>query len=305
MPKASEITSMVKKEEERRNHKPDPLAGIVKNLTSIKGEIANALPDVGITPDRMIRIVVTLLRQNKSLAEAAMQNPASLLGAVMMAAQVGLDPTNGLNQCALVPRKGKVCFDIMYEGYVELGYRSGMMESLVARTVYEKDTFSLKYGLNEELVHIPYLDGDPGESKGYYMVGKLKGGGNIIVYMTKDQVRKIRDRYSVAYNAGLKGSRQDSPWFTSEDRMGEKTVVKAGFRWIPKSPIIRTALALDETAREWKGGDEREEPDMSLVEAENIWDVEGEEVSEVVDAEVVKADGNADKALTGRKPLEI
>ena len=304
MPKASEITSMVKKEDERRNHKPDPLAGIVKNLTSIKGEIANALPDAGITPERMIRIVVTLLRQNKALAEAAMQNPASLLGAVMMAAQLGLDPTNGLNQCALVPRKGKVCFDIMYEGFVELGYRSDRMESIVARTVYEKDTFSLKYGLNEELVHIPYLDGDPGESKGYYMVGKLKGGGNIIVYMTKEQVRKIRDRYSVAYKAGLSGSRKDSPWFTNEDRMGEKTVVKAGFRWIPKSPIIRTALALDETAREWRPS-EQEEPDMSLVEAENIWDVEGEEVTQVVDAEVVKTGNGDGKALTGKKPLEV
>ena len=300
MPKASEITSMVKKEEERKNHRPDPLASIVRNLTSIKGEIANALPDVGITPDRMIRIVVTLLRQNKGLGEAAMQNPASLLGAVMMAAQVGLDPTNGLNQCALVPRKGKVCFDIMYEGYVELGYRSGMMESLVARTVYEKDTFNLKYGLNEELVHIPYLDGDPGESKGYYMVGKLKGGGNIIVYMTKDQVRKIRDRYSVAYNAGLKGSRQDSPWFTSEDRMGEKTVVKAGFRWIPKSPIIRTALALDETVREFKGIED--ETDMSLVESENIWDIE-EDTESIEGREVieVKTEGRPAGSLTGLK----
>ena len=160
----------------------------------------------------------------------------------------------------------------------------------------------MKYGLNEELVHVPYLDGDPGESKGYYMVGKLKGGGNIVVYMTKDQVRKIRDRYSVAYNAGLKGSRQDSPWFTNEDRMGEKTVVKAGFRWIPKSPIIRTALTLDETAREWKGGDEREEPDMSLVEAENIWDVEeatenmeGREIIEV------KTEEKPAGSLTGLK----
>ena len=132
--------------------------------------------------------------------------------------------------------------------------------------------------------------------------------------MTKEQVRKIRDRYSVAYNAGLKGSRQDSPWFTNEDRMGEKTVVKAGFRWIPKSPIIRTALAFDETAREWKPN-EQEEPDMSLVEAENIWEVEGEEV--VVDSSEKEADPEAANeplkiaafdeqkgSLTGKKPLD-
>ncbi len=84
--------------------------------------------------------------------------------------------------------------------------------------------------------------------------------------------------------------------------MGEKTVVKAGFRWIPKSPIIRTALALDETAREWKGGNEREEPDMSLVEAENIWDVEeatenmeGREIIEV------KTEEKPAGSLTGLK----
>jgi recombination protein RecT len=301
MSKPNEITGMIKKEEERSNKKSDPLANTVGNLMSIKGAIEKVLPSVGITPDRMIRIVITLLRQNKSLAEAAMQNPASLLGAVMMAAQLGLDPTNGLNQCALVPRKGKVCFDIMYEGYVELGYRSGIVESSVARTVYEKDTFSLKYGLNEELVHIPYLDGDPGKSKGYYLVVKLKGGGNIVVYMTKDQVRKIRDRHSVAYKAGLKdNTKQDSPWFTSEDRMGEKTVVKAGFRWIPKSPIIRAALALDETAREFKGIEG--ETDMSLVESENVWDVEeatenmeGREIIEV------KTEEKPAGSLTGLK----
>jgi len=52
-----------------------------------------------------------------------------------------------------------------YRGYIALARRSGDVQSVAAQVVYENDRFSIRYGLNEDLEHVP-AEGDRGEIRG-------------------------------------------------------------------------------------------------------------------------------------------
>ncbi|WP_202630600.1 recombinase RecT, partial [Deinococcus alpinitundrae] len=88
-------------------------------------------------------LAVTEFRKNPMLKECT---PESLLGAVMQAAQVGLEP-DALGSAYLVPYYNKnknvkeVQLQIGYKGLIELVRRSGQVTSIVANEVYENDEF--------------------------------------------------------------------------------------------------------------------------------------------------------------------
>jgi len=63
-------------------------------INKMKGEIAKALPSV-ITPERFTRMVLSALSTTPKLAECT---PKSFLGAMMNAAQLGLEPNTPLGQ---------------------------------------------------------------------------------------------------------------------------------------------------------------------------------------------------------------
>src|SRR5690606_28083055 len=122
-----------------------------------RAEIARALPR-HMDPDRMLRIAMTVVRQTPDLQKCTVP---SVLGALMQAAQLGLEP-GILGHCYLVPfRNGRtgqheVQFIIGYKGLIDLARRSGNIQSIAAHPVYENDLFEFEYGLNERLRHVPY-----------------------------------------------------------------------------------------------------------------------------------------------------
>ena len=87
--------------------------------------IKKALPSV-ITPERFTRMVMTAISSNPKLAECT---PASFCGAMMQAAQLGLEPNTPLGQAYLIPYRnhGKLeCqYQTGYKGLITLAYRSG------------------------------------------------------------------------------------------------------------------------------------------------------------------------------------
>lgn len=71
-------------------------------LQRMMPEIQRALPK-HLSADRLTRIAMTTIRQTPALLECNVQ---SLLGAVMQAAQLGLEP-NILGQCYIIPFKDR------------------------------------------------------------------------------------------------------------------------------------------------------------------------------------------------------
>jgi recombination protein RecT len=114
--------------------------------------------------DRFARIALTLVRSTPKLLEC---EPMSFVGALMVSAQLGLEPGPPLGLSWIIPRynsktrKQEATWRIGYKGVVKLFQQSGQFKSLQARSVGEHDFFDYEYGLEDRLVHKPAED-DPG-----------------------------------------------------------------------------------------------------------------------------------------------
>ncbi len=221
------------------NKKPDTMQGYIKKM---EGEIAKALPSV-ITPERFTRITLSALSSNPQLAQTT---PASFLGAMMTAAQLGLEPNTPLGQAYLIPFKNKgvlECqFQLGYKGLIDLAYRSGEVSIIQAHTVYENDEFSFELGLNPDLKHIPAKE-NKGEPIWFYAIFKTKDGGYGFEVMSVDDVRAHAQKYSQSFASSY------SPWTKNFEEMAKKTVLKKVLKYAPlKSDFVR-GITTDETIK--------------------------------------------------------
>lgn len=202
-------------------------------------QFATALPK-HINTDRFVRIAITTIRQNPKLAQCSQE---SLLGALMVSAQLGLEPGT-LGQCYLIPFENKKAgtvecqFQIGYKGLIELLRRSGQLSDIYSYTVYENDDFNIEYGLLRTLTHKPNFD-ERGEIKGFYAVAILKDGAKAFEYMTKDEVVKHEEKYR-------KGSYKNDVWNKNFEEMAQKTVVKKLLKWLPVSVEFLDMINKDE-----------------------------------------------------------
>lgn len=219
--------------------KPKTLKDLVQQM---EGQFAKALPKV-ITPDRFTRIALTALSSNPNLMEC---DRNSFLGALMNAAQLGLEPNTPLGQAYLIPYKNtkrgitECQFQIGYKGLLDLAYRSGEVATVQAQIVYENDKFEYELGLEPKLVHIP-ADGERGAAVRVYAVFKLKNGGYSFEVMSMDDVKRHAQKYSKAFSSG--------PWQTNFEEMAKKTVLKKVLKYAPiRSDFIVDAVQKDDTA---------------------------------------------------------
>ena len=232
------------------------------NNEKFKSQLASALPKF-LDTDHFVRSAITEFRLNPQLAECSVP---SVLGYFMQAAACGLEPASMLGQCYAVPfRNGKTgqreCqFIVGYRGMLSIARRSGEISSVVAECVYEKDEFSIEYGMEPKLIHKPYIEGDPGAFKGAYVVVRFKGEGvdPVIKYMPKAEIDKRRNRSK----AGSSG-----PWVTDYDEMAKKTVFRSVFKWLPISIEQIQATTTDGSVSRYKATAEGSNVD-DLVEIE-------------------------------------
>ncbi len=80
-------------------------------IKAMQGEIKKALPSV-ITPERFTRIVLSALSTNPKLASCT---PQSFLGAMMSAAQLGVEPNTPLGQAYILPYKNKDVLEAQFQ----------------------------------------------------------------------------------------------------------------------------------------------------------------------------------------------
>lgn len=227
--------------------------GVAKKPTTINGfletyksEIARALPK-HMTADRMARIALTEFRKTPALMKC---DPATLFGAVIQCAQLGLEPGGTMGHAYLIPfenrKKGTtdVQFIVGYRGMIDLARRSGQIVSLTARAVHANDKFSYRFGLDETIEHVPF-DGDSGPLTHVYAVAKLKDGGVQFEVLNKRQIEEIRNE-SQGYKTAVKYNRTDSPWIAHFEEMAKKTAIRRLFKYLPVSIELSRAVGLDE-----------------------------------------------------------
>lgn len=232
-------------------------------------EIKKALPSV-ITPERFTRMVLSAVSTNQKLAECT---PQSFLGAMMTAAQLGVEPNTALGQAYLIPfwNHGQMeCqFQLGYKGLIDLAYRSGEVSIIQAHTVYKNDSFEYQLGIDPNLKHVPALE-NRGEAIAYYAMFKTKDGGYGFEVMSIDDAKKHAERYSKSYNNG--------PWKTNFDEMAKKTVLKKVLKYAPlKSDFVR-GISQDESIKAGISEDMYSVPDSTIY--DSVGDAEAREVTE-------------------------
>ena len=215
------------------------LADYVK---SMEKEIAKALPSV-ITPERFTRITLSALSSNPELQQTT---PQSFLGAMMTAAQLGVEPNTPLGQAYLIPYRNKGVLECQFQlgakGLVDLAYRSGEISIIQAHAVYENDEFHYEFGLDPKLEHKPALK-DRGEPIAFYAVFRTKDGGYGFEVMSVEDVKLHAKKYSKAYNSPY------SPWTTSFEEMAKKTLIKRVLKYAPLKSDFARQISADETIK--------------------------------------------------------
>lgn len=208
-------------------------------VKSMQEEFKNALPKV-LTPERFTRIALTALNNTPELKKCT---ATSLVGGLMQAAQLGLEPNTPLGQAYLIPYKNKgvlECqFQVGYKGMLDLAYRSEEIKSVQAYVVYENDKFEYELGLDPKLKHVPAVN-DRGEAIFVYAVFKTNNGGYGFEVMSINDVKEHGKKYSKSFSS------QYSPWTTNFEEMAKKTVIKKVLKYAPLKTEFATAIAVDE-----------------------------------------------------------
>ena len=220
-----------------------PTEELLAKVASFQTEFASVLPGrAALTPERFVRVVQTAIRTTKNLADCT---PQSVMGAVMTAAQLGLELNTPLGHAYLIPFRNKRGYFecqliIGYKGYIDLARRSGNIESITARVVHENDEFEVAYGIDDKLIHVPEMHGERGAAWAYYGVAKYQGGGYNFIVLTRDDVEKIRARSK---------AKDNGPWVTDFDAMACKSCIRQLVKFLPLSVELAQAAAADGAIR--------------------------------------------------------
>lgn len=217
--------------------KPQTIEDYMKKMAPAMSQALPKHMDI----DRLTRLAMTTIRTTPALKDA---DVGSLLGAVMQAAQLGLEP-GLMGHCYLLPFNNKnkgikeVQFIIGYKGMIDLARRSGHIKSIYAHAVYSNDEFDYELGLESKLVHKPTMNADKGEFVGAYAVAHFKDGGYQFEFMSKADIEKRKGR-SKAANSKF------SPWTSDYEEMAKKTVVRHMWKYLPISVEVQQQVAYDE-----------------------------------------------------------
>lgn len=242
---------------------------LAQQIQNMEQHFRRAMPR-GAEAAQLVRDALTCLRTTPKLMEC---EPQSVLGALMTCAQLGLRPSvPGLGHAWPLPfwdsrykwvddkgreRTGanRAQLIIGYQGFRELAQRSGQISTVIGRVVYADDFFEIDYGIADNLVHRPKLDGSRGAAVGYYAIVKYTAGGYAFWHMSKSEVEEHRDKYAMArkpiYRDGKKTGETEivGPWRDNFDEMAVKTAFLRLAKWMPKNTELASAIEADGTVR--------------------------------------------------------
>lgn len=240
-----------------------PRNEVAEWLTSetLKAQIAQALPKI-CTPDRFMRVLCSSMQKTPALMKCT---KTSLLNAFISCSQLGLEPDG--RRAYLIPYGNTCTLIIDYKGLVELALRSGKISNIFADVVCENDEF--EYDMGEVKRHKIDLRKSRGAMYAVYAICRFKDGTKQACVMSKDEVEKVRKSSKSA---------NGSTWTDWYDEMAKKTAFKRLAKWLPLSPELREAIAIDD---------------------ENTSDFEEKPKLEAPKADISKIFGNADEAEHG------
>ena len=201
---------------------------------AIERQLAGAM-----NSDAFVRAVLNQVSKTPLLHQA---DPSTLLGAVMLAAQLRLEI--GTGEFHLTPRterRGKpdervVCVPIIgYGGYIKLIDRAGIE---VDEPFFVREGDAFKIAANSERGR--FYDWDPIDDEEsrpwtHVIAYARRTKGTTWVPLTRAQVEAVRPY-----------GWERTPWKTHEEQMAKKTAIRALAKYLPKSTDLGRAIEADE-----------------------------------------------------------
>lgn len=177
---------------------------------------------------------------------------SSIMISLLSCARFGLEPDG--KHAAIVPYGEVATFQPMYEGYIDLMYRSGRIDSVRFDWVRANDRwdYTPTAPSPDDFWHKP----DPTLTKTErgpvvlaYAYCWIKGGGRSqVILLNRQDAEEIRDRYSRAYANAERYEKRDSAWHTDFEAMWAKSAVRRLAKRVPTSPELVELLKADEDA---------------------------------------------------------
>lgn len=174
-----------------------------------------------------------------ALPDLAPCTPASLLQALLTCARFGLVPDG---RHAVIRREGKLAVMVpMYQGYVELMYRSGRVGSVHVGLVHEQDdwTYEPTAPAPLDFTHKPRVELPKAERGApilaYAFCWMTSGARSQVVVLSREDAEEIRDEYSEAYQRAEDSGKRDSFWHTDFDWMWKKSGLRRLHKVVPMS----------------------------------------------------------------------
>ena len=172
------------------------------------------------------------IRASEPLQKCDMQ---SLRNCVVNIAMIGITLNPLLQQCFLIPRKGKAILDLSYRGLCKVAVDSDSVYDIDATAVFEGDFFQFEMGLKPVLIHRPKMFDDEKGKKviAVYAIATLHHNIKKFVVLDKEKIERAR-----------KSSQTDKVWIAHYDEMAKKTAVKLLYKLLPQTEKMSIAAAV-------------------------------------------------------------
>lgn len=214
-----------------------PREAIRRSLDTYRPVMAKLLAGSHVNEETFVAQIANACRATPELWNC---DPATVLGAALRAAQLGLSPNDPRNLCWILPYKNVATFQLGYGGVMELARRAVPGLRFDGRPVYPNDEFDLDYGGTQPLHHRPAvalgLDRG-GPARAWYVRALYPDGA--------EQVH-VLDREGVEYHRKFSKQPDGQMWTKSYDAAALKSVVLDMRRWLPASAALAAGLASDE-----------------------------------------------------------
>lgn len=185
-------------------------------------------------PETLIRLAVFEFSQNEALRRC---QPETIYASLILAAQIGLEPSGIRGECYLVPYAGKCTLIPGWRGLVKLARQSKAVRSIYSHIVYERDHFKVQLGTDVKVEHEPYLAGDSGAIVAAYAVAKLDNGECDVEVMTLAELEYLKSKSAGRNNPSYKD------W---EDQMYRKAPLRRLAKRLPLGDAFFKAAKVDE-----------------------------------------------------------